>query len=87
MKKKKKEKFIDDGRVVAPMNVDGMPWYTEGKNPSADKNWKEMESKEMTFGEKLAMMRGVLAAALLVLSVFGIGLFLFILFCVKVWFA
>ena len=27
--KEKKEKFVDDGRVIAPMNVPGMPWYDE----------------------------------------------------------
>lgn len=27
--KKKREKFEDDGRVIAPMNVPGMPWYDE----------------------------------------------------------
>ena len=31
MKKKKKEAFEDDGRTIANMNVDGMPWYTEAK--------------------------------------------------------
>lgn len=25
--RKKRVEFIDDGRVIAPMNVDGMPWY------------------------------------------------------------
>ena len=25
--RRKKARFEDDGRVVAPMNVDGMPWY------------------------------------------------------------
>ena len=25
----------DDGRVIAKMNVEGMPWYVE-KSPSAD---------------------------------------------------
>ena len=28
MKKRNKEKFVDDGRVIANMNVDGMPWYS-----------------------------------------------------------
>lgn len=33
--RKKRAKFIDDGRVVAPMNVDGMPWYTPGRTSGA----------------------------------------------------
>ena len=28
---KKKEKFVDDGRTVADMNVDGMPGYRRAK--------------------------------------------------------
>ena len=31
-KRKKKEYDDDDGRVISPMNVDGMPWYTEKKS-------------------------------------------------------
>ena len=34
--KKKKTKFVDDGRTVADMNVEGMPCY-RGKNYEPDK--------------------------------------------------
>ena len=30
-KHKKKTRFVDDGRVIAPMNVAGMPWYSPRK--------------------------------------------------------
>lgn len=33
-KNKEKPQFEDDGRVVAPMNVDGMPWYDGRSVPS-----------------------------------------------------
>lgn len=40
-KKKKKDDFEDDGRTIANMNIEGMPWFTGmrdvGKLPS-DKN-------------------------------------------------
>ena len=31
MNKRKRDDFEDDGRVIAPMNVDGMPWYDPRK--------------------------------------------------------
>ena len=34
--RKKRTKFIDDGRVIAPMNVDGMRWYTPKYGAGAD---------------------------------------------------
>ncbi|HQC54940.1 MAG TPA: hypothetical protein PKX91_04360 [Clostridia bacterium] len=34
MKKRKKKQYDDDdGRVIAPMNVDGMPWYIPDTKP------------------------------------------------------
>ena len=87
MKKKNRRTFVDDGRTVADMNVDGMPWYDA----------KTEEIKKITgTGEKLpeldrkgeaALMWGVIAASLLIGLVFAGAMFLFILFCVKVWFA
>ncbi len=81
---KKKEKFMDDGRVIANMNVDGMPWY----HPNA-KNHETTQTTplpEMTRKEKAALTRGVLGAAMLVGLVFFIVFGGFILFCVFVWF-
>ena len=37
MAKKKKTKFVDDGRTIADMNVEGMPWYTPGKKEEGQK--------------------------------------------------
>lgn len=82
--KEKKEKFVDDGRTIANMNVEGMPWY----NPSKDivKSKSAQEFGDLTAKEKRAMMRGILGAALLVGAIFIGGAFLFILFCTKIWF-
>lgn len=86
-KRKKKAPFVDDGRVVANMNVEGMPWYSGVPETTAQqKNEKTEQPIELTGREKAAMMRGVMAATLLVAVVF-VGVFaLFILFCVYVWF-
>ncbi|MED9904409.1 MAG: hypothetical protein UFG06_09505 [Lachnospiraceae bacterium] len=86
MGKKKREKFVDDGRTVADMNVEGMPWYA----PAAQKgSGTGVENAPLTLSrkEKAAMMKGVMTAALLVAFVFVAVFTLFILFCVFVWFA
>ena len=38
MKKRKQKRYDDDdGRVIAPMNVSGMPWSIDGEDASAVK--------------------------------------------------
>lgn len=83
--KENKPKFEDDGRTIANMNVEGMPWY----NPSKDivNNKSTQDFTDLTASEKRAMMRGILAAALLIGAIFVGGAFLFILFCTQIWFA
>lgn len=84
MKKQSKKQFPDDdGRVVAGMNIDGMPWYTEKKVkslPSYAPNEEPLSIKE-TFH----LIFGALGAALLIASAFGLAGLLFILFCQFVW--
>ena len=74
----------DDGRTIAPMNVEGMPWYTperegvpegEGRRPIP-----------LTREESRVFTWGALKAALLVAGVMCLGLVLFVLFCLYVWF-
>lgn len=84
-RKSKKESFIDDGRVIANMNVEGMPWYRAmpGKVSHPE---GENEPIELTRKEKAAMMSGVMGAALLIAFIFITVFTLFLLFCVFVWF-
>ena len=85
--KKKREPFVDDGRTVADMNVDGMPWY-DGKTEEIKKmSGSDSKLPELDRQGNLALMWGVISAALLIGAVFATAMFLFILFCVKVWFA
>ena len=77
--------FEDDGRVIAPMNVEGMPWYT----PKTDKSAATKGVPDpllLTRREKLAFTFGVLKAALLVSLAFITALLAFILFCTEIWF-
>lgn len=82
-KNKKKPSFVDDGRTIADMNVEGMPWYSEQKNKPENKG--ENDFTDLTFKEKRAMMRGILGAALLIAALFLLVFFMFILFCSYVW--
>ena len=87
-RKEKKTDAEDDGRVIARMNVDGMPWYapqTPGTKPEdAERNAAEL--RKLSKGETFHMILGVLGAALTVAAVFAVGYLLFILFCRYVWF-
>jgi len=86
---KRKRYDDDDGRTVANMNVDGMPWYVEeNKSRKTGPDAPEGEKPyEMTRPEKRAFMSGVLGATLIVAAVFALGYLLFILFCTNIWFA
>ena len=77
----KRDDFEDDGRTIADMNVDGMPWYAPNRGDP-----ESTEKVELTREEQRWMIGGALKAALLVGGIFGIVYFLFLLFCTKVWF-
>lgn len=80
----KKQNFEDDGRTIANMNVEGMPWYNpgKGKNTGGSKN---QDLSELTPSETRAMIGGVLKAALSIALVFIVGFTLFLLFCTEIW--
>lgn len=87
MAKRRKEYDDDDGRTIASMNVEGMPWYAPN-TPQSGKGKAESEKEpplDLTKEEKRALTAGTLKAALLVWLI-GAGIFgLFILFCYFVW--
>ena len=87
MKKKKKEAFEDDGRTIANLNVDGMPWYTEAKPLYPAKKEREKTAlDELSRREAFKVSFNAMLAGLVVGLIFvGLAL-LFILFCVFVWF-
>ncbi|NLP16861.1 MAG: hypothetical protein GX379_07480 [Clostridiales bacterium] len=89
MKKRKKENdFIDDGRVIANMNIDGMP-RSIIKRTAFDEFGKTKEKKEsvkLSKQERRSILLGVMTSYIL-FAVIVFGAFaLFILFCINVWF-
>lgn len=77
MARKPKKYDDDDGRTIANMNVEGMPWYVKRNPPTPDSDEKIELSRE----ETISLMGGVLKAALLIGLVFLGVLGLFIVLC------
>ena len=85
MKKRYRPEEEDDGRTIANMNVEGMPWYVVGDEKRAEKRANQKQNP-MT-DEELKLYRfAALKSALLVALIFGVVFFLFIAFCDFVWF-
>lgn len=76
----------DDGRVVARMNVEGMPWYTERPADAPERSESDGEPVRLSREESRAFAWGAVKAALLVTAVFSVAAVLFILFCTDIWF-
>lgn len=74
----------DDGRVIVPMDVDGMPGFF--KRPATGNEEVPKQKLELTKEEGRAITGGVLKAAFAILLVYGVVFALFILFCQFVWF-
>ena len=86
MPRKRKIDPEDDGRVIANMDVEGMSWYRGlGQSERPPVSPDEKPPEVMTRGEKAAMIRGVVGAALAVAAVFGVGYLLLILLCLRLW--
>ena len=86
-KKKPELPEWDDGRTIADMNVEGMPWYSPKKH-GWKRERKETENREpaLTKEESRYYTWGALKAALIVVGVMCAGLVLFVLFCQYIWF-
>lgn len=92
---RKKEKFEDDGRQIANMNIEGMPWYDKDRalreKMEGDfvgitrKEKKKSPLDELTRKERWVLYRSVMAACMVIGVIFAGAAFLFILFCVYVW--
>ena len=77
----------DDGRTIADMNVEGMPWYSpEGRLSRSERRQREKNGEPLTKEESRYYTWGALKAALLVAGVMCGGIILFVWFCVAVWF-
>lgn len=90
MSERKKTYDDDDGRVIANMNVEGMPWYLDDavRRRKNAKNGQESSSdfSDLTKGETWEIIKGTVKAGLMIGGVYFVVFLLFILFCVFIWF-
>lgn len=81
--KRRKLPDNDDGKVIANMNVDGMPWFLgRGRIESKVKG----EAYKMSKEESRAYLWGALSASFMVITIFSLvfaALILFMLFFAK----
>ena len=82
MARKRKVYDDDDGRTIANMNVEGMPWYDRAQRNRTETG--ELKP-QMDRSQRRATMFGVVLAALLIALVFGIGYFVIILLMDTFW--
>ena len=77
-----KEPFEDDGRTIANMDIDGMPWHDRGRAKPHSKTAPEEEApKKLNF----PWLAGVLAAVLSVALVFAGAFAAFLLLLNHLW--
>lgn len=76
--------FVDDGKKVADMNIEGLPWYQ--KELEEEESRRRQNVPELNTRETRKLIYSSLLAALLVGGAFIGALALFLLFCINVWF-
>ena len=84
---KKKVYDDDDGRVIANMNVDGMPWSMSDVLSRRKKSDEKLQSSsDFSDVDTREIIKGTVKAGLVIAGVFLAGAALFILFCLYIWF-
>ena len=85
----RKEDWEDDGRTIVNMNVEGMPGYrrdldttTVARTPEQKRPKEQLSSRETRM-----ILFASMKWAFLFSAGFSLIMVLFILFCIKVWFA
>lgn len=71
----------EDRRTIAPMNVEGMPWYTPKEPSPKNPNAEPLTGKNLRRYSFYAVLAG-----LCITAVFGLLGAAFIWFCTNVWF-
>jgi len=86
------EKFEEDDRVIANMNLDGMPMNTKPRfgslrNRTNDSMYRQNNESlpELSKKELRQISRSATLAGLLVGIVFILVFFIFIMFCIYIW--
>ena len=81
-KEKKKEKFEDDGRVIANMDFEHITGYKSRKHRE---NRQALKEARLTFKERIAIYKAALAQTMPVFGLFFASLLLVIFFLYFFW--
>lgn len=81
--KKRKLPEDDDGKVIAKMDVDGMPWYIDRLHKDGD--GPVGDAYQMNKKESRSYMWGAMSAALLVYAIFAVIFAVVILLLLFYW--
>ncbi|HHY81247.1 MAG TPA: hypothetical protein GX505_01020 [Clostridiales bacterium] len=87
-RKSKEDDFVDDGRVIASMNIDGMRRSIFRRTAFDEFGLKseKTELRKLSKTERRSLLIGVIVSHIVfAAAVFG-SFALFILFCTKIWF-
>ena len=78
----------DDGHVIAPMNVEGMPWYKPEKpeDRMRDTAAGPGGKSDLSPSEQRLVIWGAVRTGLLIFAVFAVVFLLFLLFSDYIWF-
>ena len=80
--KKKKEKFVDDGRVIAPMDNEYITGY---KSKEQREKRQALRDAKLTRKERWAIYKAMMANVMPVMGMFFISLIIVILFLYIFW--
>ncbi|MBR2341025.1 MAG: hypothetical protein IKA72_01270 [Clostridia bacterium] len=80
--KKKKEKFVDDGRVIADMDNEYITGY---KSKEHRKNVEALREAQLSREERRAIYRGALGQVMPIFGIFIFSIIAAILFLYFVW--
>lgn len=81
---KRKNFLRDSEQKIADMNIEGMPWFHD--EIEVKELLRRQTVPELNRRETSRVIFSSLLAALMVAGIFVLALFLFLLFCTKVWF-
>lgn len=84
--KKRSKAELDNNTVIVNMNVEGMPWYDEYAPGGPKYNPKKLPGDVPTKGETWQIIKGAVLAGLTVSGIISLGMIIFVLFCVFIWF-
>ena len=85
MRKQRNESNLppdDDGRTVAPMDAEGMPWHV----PARPRAPRDPDAEPLRGAALFRYMLSAVGAGLLVVLAFSVAGAAFILFCTQIWF-